>query len=119
MIHTASYFNKQHHHGELISISNTMPKGFTGTVETRFKSAVPDWDLVKQYKNGEVTWEEYSRQYLLMLEENWDKSIIDRLAEYNNGRDCTLLCWCKDKSRCHRSLLAEFLQRKGFLVKIN
>ena len=117
MIYTASYFEIANHYGELISISNRVPKGFK--VDREFSSFRPDWELVHGFKEGYISWEKYVELYEKYLWENWGKTVLPGfLDKFNKDRDCTLLCWCKDINRCHRSLAGKFLKKRGYSVTI-
>lgn len=62
--------------------------------------------LLKQYKNGDITWSEYSHRYLDQIHiasgVRWMKEIGEKAKEYN----VVLVCYEKDFVHCHRLLFA-------------
>jgi len=118
MIYIASYFDKKAHFGELMSISNTEPEGFE--VDRKSKTLVPPWEIVDGYKKGRLTWEEYVEAYNKHLSKEWGTTAMPRFLEkFNGDRDITLLCWCRNEERCHRSLVADWLEARGYNVARN
>jgi uncharacterized protein YeaO (DUF488 family) len=59
-----------------------------------------------------IAWEEYTTRYLEEMKRPvfWLRALADRVRE---GETVTLLCSsaCTDEARCHRTLLAELLER--------
>lgn len=75
----------------------------------------PEEDLLKEYKNGNISWEDYRIQFLEYARNNesfnYTLQCIINCSE--GGRDVYLLCYEKDDSKCHRSLIREILIEKG------
>lgn len=92
-----SYFANYRNFGDLtpISISRFPPKGFKG--EQRLDLA-PSSSLLKRYKEGLVSEEEYAIEYLASLPE-----------EINIPDNTVLLCYEKKGDFCHRRLLGDKL----------
>ncbi len=67
----------------------------------------PTKEILNDYKNKKITWEEYEKQYLDLLE---DRKIIDRLSNADFDKVC-FLCAEPTPENCHRKLLAEYLQK--------
>ena len=113
MIYTASFFNKNNHYGELVAISNGVPRHVI-MPDKEIKILAPRWHLVVKLKDYEISWEDFKMEYLEHLErKRWDVcQIFDR---YDN-KDVTLLCWEKSPEKCHRRLLAEFLKGEGYEI---
>ncbi len=67
----------------------------------------PSEEILKPYKSGVMTWEEYRREF--------DALLADRAPADHSTReqfDCTcLLCSEHEPDFCHRKLVAEYLQR--------
>jgi uncharacterized protein (DUF488 family) len=88
-----------------VSIALKAPNGFRGK---QYKLLAPSWDLLKKYKNGEVSDEQYTEIY--------KRTVLDRLdpdAVYNElSADAVLLCWERPEKFCHRHLVAEWLNEK-------
>lgn len=80
------------------------------TVKSGTVKLAPTWEMVLPYKKGELSEEDYTKQYLEILEKSytdnldwWDDFLLqDRIA---------LLCFCKAGAFCHRLLLTEFIGR--------
>ena len=86
------------------AISNSIPKGVT--VQEKLTAFVPDWENVARYK-ADGDWKRFKDDYL---------SQLNRLTSiYLPDDDIVLLCYEKDASVCHRSILAEWLQEKFFI----
>jgi uncharacterized protein YeaO (DUF488 family) len=67
----------------------------------------PERELLDDYKNGKITWEQYAKRYTEFIQTNPDAiAWIDRVAENALLGDVLLVCFEKDQNRCHRSLLA-------------
>ena len=69
-----------------------------------------------KYKDGSINWKEYRQRY---IDESFSNPLfIDGLKEivdYNDkGYDIFLICYEKDDSTCHRSILKEILQINNY-----
>ena len=72
-----------------------------------------------KYKDGSIDWKEYRQRY---IDESFDNPLfIDGLKEivdYNDkGYDIFLICYEKNDSTCHRSILKEILQINNYKCK--
>ena len=67
----------------------------------------PSNELLKAYRSGDVTWDEYSERYLRLLEEREVEHELEREILANG----VLLCSEDTPERCHRRLAAEYLSR--------
>lgn len=67
----------------------------------------PTEDLMKGYKNGEITWQEYEKIYKDLLIQREPLKSVD--LEEQEGPVC-LLCAEDRPDRCHRRLLAEYFR---------
>lgn len=63
----------------------------------------PTTDLLQDYREGKITWGEYSGRFLLQLRRVDPYSVIDMV------KGSVLLCWEKDFTTCHRTLVLEWL----------
>lgn len=66
----------------------------------------PTKELLRKYRNREITWEKYTEKYLKLLEVRNIKKIVN----VDSLHDCCLLCSEHSPENCHRRLLAEYLQ---------
>lgn len=66
----------------------------------------PTKELLKRYRNKELSWEEYEIEYLNLLDLRKIKSKFDVQTLHKN----CLLCSEHTAEKCHRRLLAEYFQ---------
>ena len=71
--------------------------------------SAPEEEMLKAYKKKEISWSDYASEYLAMLERRKVESSISLVS---NGDAC-LLCSEAKPHHCHRSILAEYLNKKG------
>lgn len=89
----------------LVGVSNTHPKGLPWLRDMRtFKPFCPGWDLVKDYKRGIISWQNYTEIYREDILEKLDAEKVYR----DLGEDAIILCWEKPGVLCHRRLIAEW-----------
>ena len=82
------------------------------------KNKIDEWekelgtppDLIKKWKQGSISWTDFSKQYRKYVSAHSDK--IENLASRAQKETVTLLCSCHDDKHCHRSLLAQFIRKK-------
>lgn len=86
-----------------VGTSCVMPKWYTGMTNS---IVAPTWDLVRRYKQKEINSDEYSAEYLLLLESrNFDaQQFVDKLPD-----GAMLLCYEPPGEFCHRRLLAKWI----------
>lgn len=68
----------------------------------------PTEEILKNYKDGKISWKEYEVEYLKLLDE---RSIATNTKSELLDKAC-FLCAEKTPDQCHRRLLAEYLQNK-------
>jgi uncharacterized protein YeaO (DUF488 family) len=81
------------------------------------KDAVDAWErelgtpteLIKEWKSGSVPWAEFARRYRAAMRGQQER--MAALADRAERENVTLLCGCRDESRCHRLLLKELIQK--------
>ena len=105
-----SYFAKSAKHPGAVSIARFPPTWYTGA---RYFKLAPEPEMLKI---GD--WDEYKRRYkgeiLSILDPD---EVIRDLCVDGAGHDIVLLCFEKDRSHCHRGLVAEwFLETKRIRV---
>jgi hypothetical protein len=74
----------------------------------------PTKDLLANYRNKKITWQEYEKEYLNLLDLRKIKSKVDIQKLHKN----CLLCSEHTAEKCHRRLLAEYLQQSFNDVEI-
>jgi uncharacterized protein YeaO (DUF488 family) len=107
-IYTASYFEPEFHHGKLISISRSQPKGFR--VAGNLPFLAPSVKLLEAWKQQKVDEAGYVQRYREQIAASWItvKGWLDALKP---AEDSTLLCWERQGEFCHRNLVAHFVQK--------
>jgi uncharacterized protein YeaO (DUF488 family) len=108
-LYTSSFFNKDT--GQMpnnYSISRSQPKGFA---YPELANLAPSKELLNAYKYNNLPWEEYTKQYNDYLERNKEQ-IINTINSLES--DAILNCWeGSDNPKCHRHLLADWLNKNG------
>jgi uncharacterized protein (DUF488 family) len=78
--------------------------------------SAPEDEMLAAYRNRQLSWTEYAEAYVALLER---RKVEQQLKIVTDKRSC-LLCSEAQPHHCHRSLLAEYLNRKsggGFEVR--
>jgi len=105
MLYTASYFEPENHHGQLISASRSRPKSIT--VASSLKFLAPSAALLKDWKIG-ITEDTYTDRYRSEIRDNWTE-VKDWLDTLDPQVDATLCCWEKAGDFCHRNMIAKLV----------
>lgn len=82
------------------------------TVKSGISTFAPSWSMVIGYKSGEISKEEYTNEYLMMMETSYEfeRQVWDRY--FPDKGKLILACYCRPGDFCHRHLLANFIQMK-------
>ena len=74
----------------------------------------PTQDLLKGYRNKEISWESYEKQYLSLIKKE------NKLAQHDKAlfHNACFLCSEETAERCHRRLLAEYISDANRDVEI-
>lgn len=67
-------------------------------------------ELIREWKNGSISWSKFSREYLKAMKSQENK--IAGLASLAKRRNITLLCGCRDDDHCHRKLLKKLIEEQ-------
>ena len=110
MIYTGYYGGITRIVGDIakVQVSNSAPV----SVDIKFEKAIPDWAfIVKPYKDGLITKEEYEQRYTLQLDK-FRENILG-VIKYFSGtdKDYILLCYEKPGDFCHRHILADYINK--------
>jgi hypothetical protein len=73
----------------------------------------PSDDLLRSYKKGKLSWEEYEEAYRQEMREIFKQSPEVFLDLMKGKKDLTLVCYEADPAHCHRRILAEVFQKIG------
>lgn len=86
------------------------PRGVSkDSIDEYIIDLAPSRALLHQYRNGQLTWRQFSNQYLHEMRAETPRREIHRLAKLARGQTLTVMCVCKEESHCHRSLLRELI----------
>lgn len=109
MIYTSNYA-RQHTNPKAVGISCTVPVWYKGA---HIKTLGPTWEMVKASKDGRLSHEDYTTQYIELLE----RRIIDASLFEQMEDGTMLLCYESPGDFCHRRILAEWVKSKtGFII---
>lgn len=67
----------------------------------------PTKDILKPYKDNQISWEDYEVQYLDLIRHR----NLELVLRPEDVHEACFLCACKTQHHCHRRLLAEYLQK--------
>ncbi len=96
--------------GKRILVMTLWPRGVSkDKVDVWMKELGTPRDLIKRYKSGRVSWDDFASEYRKSL--RGKEGILRSLAKEAEKKTITLLCTEKDPSQCHRSLLKEAIER--------
>lgn len=116
-----------------VNIETYMNSGYLPIFICRFMNP-----LVEKYKDSSIHFKELSPSYKLFCDSKYNNlefsDYVDRYLEEQSSLDipkllgrienlvelsglsgAILLCYCKDRTRCHRSILAEMINSSGLL----
>ena len=72
------------------------------------RELAPSDDILKPFKNNQISWQDYEAQYIDLIR---NRNIASVLRPEEVDTAC-FLCACKTEDRCHRRLLTEHLQKE-------
>jgi len=75
----------------------------------------PSEELLKQGQaaEDERSWSAFRTKFRAEMKRPDASKVLDLLAALSHQTDFSIGCYCKDESRCHRSLLRELLEERG------
>ncbi|MGI0091880.1 MAG: DUF488 domain-containing protein [Nitrososphaerales archaeon] len=96
--------------GERILVMRYWPRGISkDKIDLWMKELGTDKDLIKKWKSGKITWNEFKKWYKKELGGKQD--LLTDLANRSKRGDITLLCTDKDAEHCHRTILGEEIEK--------
>ena len=96
--------------GTRVLIMRLWPRGIRKShVDIWLKELGPVLSLLRAFRGGEVGWAEYRRRYRRGLALPEAQAQVAAVRAYAKAGRVTLLCGCPDETRCHRSLLRDYL----------
>lgn len=109
MLKTKCYRAASDDDGLKISVMRFTPKRFQYDLLMVELSPTPE--LLRSYRSGKVTWEQYEERFASLLEQNSES--VDRLIQLASQQDVTIYCSEATPKKCHRRLVAEEVVRKS------
>ena len=79
-----------------------------------FPNLAPSEELLKQALAAESDrdWKAFARRYRAEMKKPEAAKVLDVLAALSHQADFSVGCYCRDESRCHRSILRELLAER-------
>ena len=100
--------------GRRVLVTRYWPRGVARAAVDEYVSALaPSRELLHAFKDGAMDWDAFRERYLVEMSAPAARAEIARLAERAGSEPVTLLCVCREESRCHRSLLRELIAKTG------
>jgi uncharacterized protein YeaO (DUF488 family) len=84
-----------------------------------FPNLSPSETLLKEASllNDENAWKTFKRRFIAEMKLPGARSDLDVFAALSHQTNFAIGCYCKDESRCHRSILRELLEQRGANIK--
>ena len=84
-----------------------------------FPNLSPSEALLKEAlaQQDEKSWKAFKRKFITEMKLPGPKRDLDLLAALSHQTDFAIGCYCKDESRCHRSILRDLLEQRGAKIK--
>jgi uncharacterized protein YeaO (DUF488 family) len=84
-----------------------------------FPNLSPSEALLKEATtlDEEKSWKVFKRRFIAEMKLPEAKRDLDLLAALSHHTNFAIGCYCKDESRCHRSILQELLEQRGAKIK--
>ena len=110
MIYTSRISYLRHIPDNLIKISimRWTPRWCGKYIFNIDKSLAPNSELLRGYKDGKISKEEYTKVFTEEVLFKLTKEKIDELYK----KDVVLLCACKKEDFCHRFLIRDYVKEK-------
>jgi uncharacterized protein YeaO (DUF488 family) len=113
-IHTKSVYSPaEPTDGRRVLTTQYWPRGIPRSAAHEYVRRLgPSRDLLQGFKRGEISWDVYKERYLQEMQKEDARGEIRRLANLAQRETVTILCVCKDESKCHRMLLRDLILEK-------
>lgn len=123
-LYTSYFARVKQGKGFKISVARFNPKWLNqGDINEWFRDLAPSVELLNDYKNNKIDWEQYTERYNKSLIEGYftnpriNKTICTIEDLLNNSKDVTIYCYEKPSDNCHRHLIGQYFRKMGFEVK--
>jgi uncharacterized protein YeaO (DUF488 family) len=79
-----------------------------------FPNLAPSESLLKETRpDDNKSWKTFRRRFIAEMKAPEARRTLDLLAALSHQTNFAVGCYCKDESRCHRSILRELLDQRG------
>jgi uncharacterized protein YeaO (DUF488 family) len=80
-----------------------------------FPNLAPSESLLKEalQMSDEKSWKAFKRKFIAEMKSPGAKRDLDLIAALSHQTNFSIGCYCRDESRCHRSILKELLEQRG------
>jgi uncharacterized protein YeaO (DUF488 family) len=80
-----------------------------------FPNLAPSESLLKEASSlkDETSWKVFKRKFIAEMKLPGPKRDLDVFAALSHQTDFAIGCYCRDESRCHRSILRALLEQRG------
>ena len=84
-----------------------------------FPNLSPSETLLKEASalNDNRSWKAFKRKFIAEMKLPGARRDLDLLAALSHQTNFSIGCYCKDESRCHRSILTELLEQRGATIE--
>jgi uncharacterized protein YeaO (DUF488 family) len=99
-----------------IAISTTVP---SWSVYSEHHTFISPKNILPRYKNGEISWEQYTIEYIEFLNRLEEiQSIYEFYSkiEIEEEKEVVLLCYESGEKNCHRHILADYIKEKNNII---
>ena len=112
LVNKTVYDPKSKDDGLRVLVMRLWPRGIKkNKVDLWYKDLGTEKELIKAWKEGKVTRQEFRKKYLASLQGAEKKILLKELAERSRTQNITLLCACHDPESCHRTLLKDEIEK--------
>lgn len=100
--------------GVRVLITRYYPRGVKkGHFDIWFRSLSPSPSLLKQYKNGSESWEEFESDFVSEIRDSMESNKqLEDISNLSKKKNVTLLCYEKSGHNCHRYLVKDLINRQ-------
>jgi uncharacterized protein YeaO (DUF488 family) len=106
------YDPKSNDDGLRVLVMRYWPRGIgKEKVDVWLKDLGTSKELIKGWKSGKLTWSQFKTTYVADLKDKNKRDMIREIARRSKAGKLTLLCSCRDATRCHRTILKHQIER--------
>ena len=104
--------------GIKISIARYANFALIKELDFSFKGLAPSDNLLKRYKAGDMSWQQYTELYTVEQHRDDFQQDFNKLKNLlDNGKDVTIYCYEGKYSNCHRHIVSSMFKNLGYEVE--